>query len=112
MFVLKQPLFPETTLQHQSTERSWLAPIVTLCFYLGTVSIALYVDDLGIVYEIVGATVGVTVIFIIPGILLAKGHASSVKETRYLTHKLGGWALVGIGCLITATSVLSFAKVV
>lgn len=42
----------------------------TVAFVASTTALALAVDDLGVVFQLVGATAGATVIFILPGILL------------------------------------------
>ena len=42
----------------------------TVAFVASTTALALAVDDLGVVFQVVGATAGAVVIFILPGILL------------------------------------------
>eukprot|EP00301_Raphidiophrys_heterophryoidea_P020293 c5026_g1_i1.p1 GENE.c5026_g1_i1~~c5026_g1_i1.p1 ORF type:complete len:455 (+),score=80.17 c5026_g1_i1:39-1367(+) len=44
--------------------------LLTIAWHFSAVGISLFVDDLGVVFQIIGATVGVVVIFIIPAMLV------------------------------------------
>eukprot|EP00736_Rhodelphis_marinus_P008605 Rmarinus@m.18314 len=50
--------------------KEWRERLITLCFFAMVLFCSLIVDDLGIVFQIIGSTAGVAVMFMIPGFLL------------------------------------------
>ncbi|KAL3697429.1 hypothetical protein R1sor_011505 [Riccia sorocarpa] len=68
---------------------SWSRHTLITVFFVGsTLTVALVVTDLGTVFSIAGATGGVLVVFIIPGLLLIRGIDS--QPVWYTNHTLIG----------------------
>ncbi|KAL3697456.1 hypothetical protein R1sor_011532 [Riccia sorocarpa] len=71
---------------------SWTRHIVlTVFFFLSTLGVALAITDLGTIFSIVGATGGVMVVFIIPGVLLIRGiYSQPVGHTAQSDEEEAG----------------------
>mmetsp|Transcript_13461 Transcript_13461/g.25630 ORF Transcript_13461/g.25630 Transcript_13461/m.25630 type:complete len:326 (-) Transcript_13461:213-1190(-) len=74
--------------------------IVTFTFFTATFIIALLVRDLGLVFDIVGATVGVYVILLLPGALVYNDPTRNVFPFRIFTFVV----LVGVGLAICSST--------
>jgi len=73
----------------------------TIAFVASTTALALAVDDLGVVFQLVGAVCGSTVIFILPGILLLlpgyhRGSSGPPGFEREPDEESGGVGGVGV----------------
>ncbi len=53
--------------------------VLTLIWYLVTMGISMLVEDLGVVFSVIGATVGVVVMFVLPGLLVARSTVVGVE---------------------------------
>lgn len=69
------------------------------CFYVSAYMLALILPDIDVVLDIMGATAGVAVIFILPGIMLYKlnSHANKRRSCAWLLGCLG--VVVGLACI-------------
>jgi amino acid permease len=72
--------------------------IESTLWYMSALAVAMLVDDLGQVFKIIGSTVGVMVMFILPGLMqFCEGVR---KETRSMQEKFEGVALISAGLVI------------
>ena len=68
----------------EGTRNAFLAPLFTLVFVLSSVTVSLFVTDLGDVLHLIGGTVAALLIFFNPGFMLI--NAAIVKHS---TSELG-----------------------
>lgn len=105
-------------------DASWNRYIfVTLLIFISTLVTALLITDLGTVFSIVGATGGVMVIFIIPGLLLIQqGLQQTLPDEEAYTLRerleeslkwiklIAGPLFVGLGAIIFVVTAYITAK--
>ena len=74
--------------------------IVTFLFFTSTFVVALFVQDLGLVFDIIGATVGVYVIMLLPAALVYNDPTGDIFPFRMLTFVV----LAGVGLAICGST--------
>eukprot|EP00299_Pterocystis_sp_00344_P007137 c2166_g1_i1.p1 GENE.c2166_g1_i1~~c2166_g1_i1.p1 ORF type:complete len:434 (-),score=79.41 c2166_g1_i1:70-1326(-) len=83
--------------------------VETVIWYILAMALAMVVDDLGVVFRIIGSTVGVMVIFILPGWLLYGADHSDGLEllpSRNKYEKIEAIAMIVVGTVIGVLGVL------
>jgi len=78
----------------------------TLVFWAGTVGVALIVDSLGVMFSVIGATVGVTVTILVPALLIMRSR----PITGSFARTVGSYSLLALGFAVMISSlVVTFA---
>lgn len=72
--------------------------IVTVCLLAASLGTALLVEDLGLVFGLVGATGATMISFILPGISYYKMHDTMQEGAQW--KRTGALLLCGLGCVI------------
>jgi len=83
-----------------------LSAVTTIVIVAGSIAVAISVDSLGVVFKIIGGTVGALLIFVLPGLMITGRPSSSGRKCNM--NYFGGFSLWVFGAALLICTIVSY----